>query len=104
MVDGCCCVRLRHIKLQARLQVKVISDLTVYHVPGFKAGLDIKGKEGVVDKNVTMFDGVKLSPNMPWKVAFEAENKGKTKKFFVHLVCCTTNDLSDKYVYTSIAE
>jgi Ferredoxin thioredoxin reductase variable alpha chain len=68
------------------VQVKVKDDLTVYHVPGFKQGLELKGKEGIVDKNVTMFNGIKLSPNMPWKVQFEAENKGKTKKFFVHMV------------------
>lgn len=62
------------------------ADLTVYHVPGFKSGIALKGKEGTVDANVKMFKETKLSPNYPWKVQFEADNNGKTRKFVVHLV------------------
>ena len=60
----------------------------MYHVPGNKAGLDMKDQEGTVQANVTMFKDTKLSPNMPWKVGFETEVKGKTKKFVVHMVRC----------------
>lgn len=69
------------------LQVKVKVDMKVYHVPGFKEGMDIKDKQGTVDKNVTEFKGVTLSPNYPWKIRFDYEADDKPKKFFVHLVC-----------------
>ena len=72
---------------RGRLQVKVKDEVKVWHVPGFKAGIDMAGMEGTVQENVTMYKGVKLSPNLPWKVAFEVEGKnGKPKKFFVHMV------------------
>jgi hypothetical protein len=69
------------------IQVKVAEDIKVYHIPGFKTGIDLKGKVGIIEANVTMFKGTKLSPNFPWKVKFEVEGKGgKPKPFFVHLV------------------
>eukprot|EP01025_Chloroclados_australasicus_P003446 TRINITY_DN10813_c0_g1_i1.p2 TRINITY_DN10813_c0_g1~~TRINITY_DN10813_c0_g1_i1.p2 ORF type:complete len:145 (+),score=19.02 TRINITY_DN10813_c0_g1_i1:171-605(+) len=66
-------------------KVKVTSDLKVYHVPGFKSGIDLQGKEGEVVQNVTEYQGVELSPNYPWKVQFEVEKNGKMKSFFCHL-------------------
>lgn len=72
---------------ESHLQVKVKEEFKVWHVPGFKEGIDMAGMEGVVQKDVTMYNGVKLSPNLPWKVQFEVEGKnGKAKKFFVHMV------------------
>lgn len=57
-------------------------------MPGFKEnGLELKGKEGVVESNVTEYKGVTLSPNYPWKIRFDYELKEKAKKYFVHLVC-----------------
>ena len=51
--------------------------------------------EGEIKANVEDYQGSKLSPNYPWRIALSVENKkGKTKKFFVHLVrlqhltCC----------------
>ena len=61
--------------------------MTVYHVPGYKTGLEIKDREGTIEDNITEFKGVTLSPNYPWKVGFDYEHKEKQKKFFVHLVC-----------------
>lgn len=66
-------------------KVKVKVDMKVYHVPGFKTGMEIKGKEGTVDSNITEFKGVTLSPNYPWKIRFDYEAENKPKKFFVHL-------------------
>eukprot|EP00892_Ulva_mutabilis_P007681 jgi/Ulvmu1/5285/UM022_0079.1 len=66
-------------------KVKVKVDMKVYHVPGFKEGLEIKDKEGTIDANITEFKGVSLSPNYPWKIKIDYEASGKPKKFFVHL-------------------
>jgi hypothetical protein len=66
--------------------VRVKEDMTVYHVPGFKGGLQIRDMEGNVVEDVTEYKGKRLSPNFPWKIEFEVESKGKTKKFFVHMV------------------
>lgn len=60
--------------------------MKVYHVPGFRDGVELKDKEGVVDSNVTEYKGVTLSPNYPWKIRFDYELKDKPKKYFVHLV------------------
>jgi hypothetical protein len=69
------------------VQVKVTAEMKVYHVPGFKKGLDIMNMEGEVKGNVVDYKGVQLSPNYPWKVAFSVQQEnGKTRNFFVHLV------------------
>lgn len=67
--------------------MKVKVDFKVFHVPGFKDGMEIKDKEGTIDSNITDYQGISLSPNYPWKVRIDYEAKGKPKKFFVHLVC-----------------
>ena len=66
--------------------MKVLSDLTVYHVPGFKQGLELNGWEALVDSNVTEYKGTMLSPNHPWRLQLEVESRGRMRKFYVHVV------------------
>lgn len=69
------------------IQVKIKTDMLVYHVPGYKQGLKIADMEGEVKANIEDYKGLKLSPNYPWRIALSVTNdEGKTKKFFVHLV------------------
>lgn len=73
---------------QCGTQVQFSNPLVVYHVPGKKTGLDVAGMTGTVVEDVTMYKGIELSPNFPYKVQLETEVKGKPRKFFVHVVRC----------------
>lgn len=79
-------VDVPHHGVPRALQVQFKDKLVVYHIPGKKEGLDVAGMTGTVVQDVTMYKGVELSPNFPFKIQLETEVKGKAKKFFVHVV------------------
>ncbi|KAL4457686.1 hypothetical protein ABPG75_012551 [Micractinium tetrahymenae] len=75
-------------------RVRVTAPVKVFHVPKYKAGLDLQGKEGtVVQANVCDYkhhDGKQhqLSANLPVKVQFlvpPPSGEGKEIKVLAHL-------------------
>lgn len=68
-------------------KVRVTAPIEVYHVGKFKDGLKLQGLEGTVVQNVTQYNGIELSANLPWKVQFEVPaGDGKPVKVLAHLV------------------
>lgn len=61
------------------------------HVGKFKEGLQLQGREGVVQKNEAQYNwkgqDMALSANLPWKVQFSVDGpEGKPVKVIAHLV------------------
>ncbi|KAL1356327.1 hypothetical protein AAHE18_05G176400 [Arachis hypogaea] len=70
-------------KVGARVRVK--SPLKVYHVPKVPE-LDLDGMEGQIKQYVGLWNGKRISANLPYKVEFVTEVEGRGKvKFFAHL-------------------
>jgi len=70
-------------KVGARVKVKV--DVKVYHVPKV-AELDLSGMEGEIKQFVGLWNGKRISANLPYKVQFVTDIPGRGPvKFFAHL-------------------
>ncbi|XP_020206728.1 ferredoxin-thioredoxin reductase, variable chain [Cajanus cajan] len=71
------------LQIGARVKVKV--PLKVYHVP--KIGeLDLTGMEGEIKQYVGLWNGKRISANLPYKVQFVTDIQGRGPvKFFAHL-------------------
>ena len=70
-------------KVGARVRVKV--PLKVYHVPKVPE-LDLTGMEGEIKQYVALWNGKRISANLPYKVAFVTDIEGRgSVKFFAHL-------------------
>lgn len=71
-------------KIGARVKVKE-AGLKVYHVP--KVGeLDLTGLEGEIKQYVGLWNGKRISANLPYKVQFLTDIPGRGPvKFFAHL-------------------
>ncbi|MED6143182.1 hypothetical protein PIB30_004272 [Stylosanthes scabra] len=70
-------------KVGARVRVK--SPLKVYHVPKAPE-IDLDGMEGQIKQYVGLWNGKRISANLPYKVEFVTEIEGRGKvKFFAHL-------------------
>lgn len=74
-------------ELQPGARVRVASPIRVYHVGKFgKEGLDLQGREGVVQGNVAEWKGQTLSANTPWKTLFMVKGPdGNDVKVIAHL-------------------
>ncbi|KAG2447416.1 hypothetical protein HYH02_007743 [Chlamydomonas schloesseri] len=69
-------------------KVKVIASVKVFHAPKHHDGMDLKGMEGTVQKDVTHFKGKVLSATLPYQVQFLVpgeSDKDKHMKFSAHL-------------------
>lgn len=71
-------------KVGARVRVKV--PLKVYHVAKAPE-LDLNGMEGVIKLYAGLWEGKRISANLPFKVEFFVSIEGQSKpvKFFAHL-------------------
>ena len=59
--------------------------LKVYHVPRIPE-VDLTGMEGVIKQYVGLWNGKRISANLPYKVQFIEEIEGRGPvKFFAHL-------------------
>eukprot|EP00475_Leptophrys_vorax_P039183 TRINITY_DN70335_c0_g1_i1.p1 TRINITY_DN70335_c0_g1~~TRINITY_DN70335_c0_g1_i1.p1 ORF type:complete len:149 (-),score=12.01 TRINITY_DN70335_c0_g1_i1:110-556(-) len=72
-----------HNKAAVGDKVRVVGEVTAFHVPGVKQ-MSLQGQEGIVKEIVTVFKGKPISANLPYKVAFDIEVDGAKKKFFAH--------------------
>lgn len=72
-------------KVGARVRVKV--PLKVYHVPRVPDGeVDLTGMEGQIKQYVALWNGKRISANLPYKVEFVTDIPGRGPvKFFAHL-------------------
>ncbi|KAK7381455.1 hypothetical protein VNO78_34159 [Psophocarpus tetragonolobus] len=71
------------MKIGARVKVKV--PLKVYHVPKV-AEIDLTGMEGEIKQYVALWNGKRISANLPYKVQFLTDIPGRGPvKFFAHL-------------------
>ncbi|XP_027357982.1 ferredoxin-thioredoxin reductase, variable chain [Abrus precatorius] len=70
-------------KIGARVKVKV--PVKVYHIPKV-AEFDLTGMEGQIKQYVGVWNGKRISANLPFKVEFVTEIQGRGPvKFFAHL-------------------
>ncbi|KAJ3682245.1 hypothetical protein LUZ60_014818 [Juncus effusus] len=71
-------------KIGSKIRVKV--PIKVYHVAKLP-GLDLNGMIGTVKQYAGVWKGRKITPNLPFKVEFFAQNDGQSApiKFFAHL-------------------
>lgn len=70
-------------KIGARVKVK--AGVKVYHVPKV-AELDLTGLEGEIKQYVGLWNGKRISANLPYKVQFLTDIPGRGPvKFFAHL-------------------
>lgn len=66
-------------------RVKVKDGVKVYHVPKVPE-LDLSGLEGEIKQYVGLWNGKRISANLPYKVQFVTEIQGRgSVKFFAHL-------------------
>ena len=56
--------------------MRVTATVVAFHAPGKKEGMQMEGKEGVVE---TVTDTAKLSATQPYRVKFSWEEGGKDK-------------------------
>ena len=68
-------------EIEAGSAVRVTATVVAFHAPGKKEGMQMEGKEGVVE---TVTDTAKLSATQPYRVKFSWEEGGKDKKVFMH--------------------
>ncbi|XP_014510317.1 ferredoxin-thioredoxin reductase, variable chain [Vigna radiata var. radiata] len=70
-------------KVGARVKVK--AGVKVYHVPKVPE-LDLTGMEGEIKQYVGLWNGKRISANLPYKVQFVTDVQGRGPvKFFAHL-------------------
>ncbi|KAK7365229.1 hypothetical protein VNO80_14122 [Phaseolus coccineus] len=70
-------------KVGARVKVK--DGVKVYHVPKVPE-LDLSGMEGEIKQYVGLWNGKRISANLPYKVQFVTDIQGRGPvKFFAHL-------------------
>lgn len=72
-------------RLPEGTRVRVITELTVFHAPKQKDGLQMLGMEGDLVSWVDQYKGKVLSSNLPAKIKFKLEVGDKERTFFTHL-------------------